>query len=71
MRSVGRRRSAALSLLDETEIPMQKDKDAIKTELRTIIEGRDKEPDYERRLNAVVTKLYAAGLRQVVQALAK
>lgn len=56
---------------DETEIPMQKDKDAIKTELRTIIEGRDKEPDYERRLNAVVTKLYAAGLRQVVQALAK
>lgn len=56
---------------DETQIPLQKDKDELKAELRAIIEDRKKEPAYERRLNAVVTRLYGAGLREVVQALAK
>ena len=56
---------------DEPQIITQKDKDDLKAELRTIIEDRKKLPAYERRLNAVVTKLFGAGLREMVRALAK
>jgi len=55
---------------DETGIKTGADKDAIKKQLRMIIEDRKSRPDFVPRLDTVVTTLYDKGLRDVVQDLA-